>query len=322
MSGSILLWPPAASAYARQVDVLIGTFGALVVLLSAPVFVLMIVWAWRYRKGRRADRSPGRNRNIWLETSWSVIPFLLILGFFFWSSAMFLSVQTPPDDALTVNVVAKQWMWKFQHAGGAREINDLHVPAGRPVRLTMTSQDVIHSLFVPALRIKQDVLPERYTQLWFNADHPGVYPLRCAEYCGTDHSEMIGRFIVQRPQDYALWISRMGMDEGLAKSGKDLFNKVGCSGCHGPASPVHAPSLDGLYGSVVALDGGRTVRADGQYLHDSSMLPNSQVVAGYKPIMPAFGNLLDEEEVLQLVAYLKSRKSATPSSGEIGGERP
>lgn len=307
MSASILLWPPAASAYARQVDLLIGTFGTLVAVLSAPVFVLMAAWAIRYRKGRRADRTPGQNRNIWLETSWSVIPFLLIMGFYFWSASMYLTEAKSPRDALVIDVVAKQWMWKFQHGSGAREINEVHVPAGRPVRLTMTSQDVIHSLYVPALRIKQDVLPERYTSLWFQADRPGIYPLRCAEYCGTDHSVMGGSVIVQRPQDYARWLQQAGTDAGLAKRGEALFLRLGCSGCHGSASVVHAPKLDGLYGSLVPLSDGRIVRADEQYLHDSIMLPNRDVAAGYRPIMPPFGNLIGEEEVLQLVAYLKSR---------------
>ncbi|VWX47351.1 cytochrome c oxidase subunit II [Novosphingobium sp. 9U] len=305
----MILWPTAASAYAREVDLLIGSFGALVLLLSAPVFVLMAWFMLRYRKGRRADRSPSEDRSIWIETSWSVIPFLLILGFFFWSTKMYLTERNPPDTAMTINVIAKQWMWKFQHTEGAREINDLHVPSDRPVRLTMTSQDVIHSLYVPALRIKQDVLPQRYSQLWFTADKPGVYPIRCAEYCGTDHSEMIGRLIVQRPEDYARWLAHSDTDAGLAQRGERLFVKLGCSGCHGPASPVHAPRLEGLYGSVVALSDRRVIRADDQYIHDSIMLPNKDIAAGYQPIMPPYGNLIGEEEVLQLVAYIKSTKA-------------
>jgi len=305
MSG-LQLWPDQASAYAREVDWLIGSFGVLVTLLAAPVFVLMLLFMLRYRKGRRADRSPPEDRNVWLETSWSVIPFLLVLCFFFWATRMFLIERNPPADAMTIAVVAKQWMWKYQHPEGAREINDLHVPAGMPVRLTMTSQDVIHSLYVPALRIKQDVLPRQYTQLWFNADRPGVYPIRCAEYCGTDHSEMIGRLIVQRPQDYARWLAASDTDAGLAEQGKRLFVRYGCSGCHGPSSPVHAPKLDGLYGSVVGLEGGRVTRADAQYIHDSIMLPNKDVTAGYAPIMPPYGNLIGEDEVVPLVAYIKS----------------
>ncbi|WP_395332077.1 cytochrome c oxidase subunit II [Novosphingobium sp. BL-8H] len=316
MSSPILLWPAAASAYAGQVDLLIACFGALVALLSAPVFILMAIWAARYRKGRRADRTPGKDRNVWLEVSWSVIPFLLIMGFFFWSTAMFLDARTPPGDALVINVVAKQWMWKFQHASGAREINEVHVPAGRPVRLAMTSQDVIHSLYVPALRIKQDALPERYTELWFNADRPGTYPLRCAEYCGTDHSVMVGRVIVQREEDYARWLARAGTDGGLAGRGEVLFHRLGCSSCHSARSTARAPGLAGIYGRTVTLADGHGVRADDQYLRDAIMLPNKDVVAGYRPIMPPFGHVLDEEQVVELVAYLKSYRSA--QQGEQG----
>ena len=306
MSPSIMLWPPQASAYASRIDLLLGSFGVLVALLSAPVFLLMAFFAIRYRKGRVADRSPETDRNIWLETSWALIPFLLILGFYFWSVSLFVSQQSPPDDAMTIDVVAKQWMWKFQHGEGAREIDTLHVPTGQPIRLTMTSQDVIHSLYIPALRIKQDVLPGRYTQLWFVADKPGTYPLRCAEYCGTDHSKMTGRFIAMEPSDYARWLERADLDEGLAERGKRLFNQLGCSGCHSDNSKVHAPPLVGLAGSLVPLSDGRIVTADDQYIHDSIMLPNQDVAAGYDPIMPTFGNLIDEEQVIQLQAYIKS----------------
>jgi cytochrome c oxidase subunit 2 len=302
----IPFWPAQASAYAGEIDLLIGSFGALVALLSAPVFILMLIFAVRYRKGRRADRSQAPNRNIWLEASWSVIPFLLILGFFYWATTLFMAQQSPPDSALTINVVARQWMWKFQHPEGASEIDDLHVPAGRPVRLTMTSQDVIHSLYLPELRIKQDVLPGRYTQLWFTANRPGTYALRCAEYCGTDHSGMVGRFIVMRPEDYARWLENAATDGALAARGEALFRRLGCSGCHTPGAMVRAPSLAGLYGSLVPLADGRIVRADAQYIHDSIMLPNRDIAAGYEPIMPPFGKLIDEEQVVQLQAYIQS----------------
>jgi cytochrome c oxidase subunit 2 len=305
------LWPVQASRHAGDVDLLIASFGALVVLLSAPVFVLMAVFMFRYRKGRRADRTGAEKGNVGLETAWALIPFLLVLGFYVWSTSLFFAQERPPDDALTVNVVAKQWMWKFQHGGGAREINELHVPTGRPVRLTMTSQDVIHSLYLPALRIKRDVLPGRYTQMWFTADRAGIYPLRCAEYCGTDHSVMGGRLIVQSPADYARWLAQAGADRSLAQRGKVLFDRLGCAGCHGGnaagrAAPVRAPPLEGLYGSPVPLDDGSIVRADDQYIHDSIMLPNRDVAAGYRPVMPPFGNVLDEEQVAQLEAYIRS----------------
>ena len=305
------LWPAQASHHAFDVDLLIGSFGLLVVLLSAPVFILMAVYIVRYRKGRQADRSDAESGSIGLETSWAVIPFVLVMFFYVWSTSLFLHQETPPDDAMTIDVVAKQWMWKFQHASGAREINELHVPLGRPVRLTMTSEDVIHSLYLPALRIKRDVLPGRYTQLWFTADRAGVYPLRCAEYCGTDHSVMGGRIIVEPQDRFARWLSQAGTDRSLAERGKALFDRLGCAGCHGGngrgnVGPVRAPRLAGLYGSPVPLADGSIVTADDQYIHDSIMLPNKQVAAGYDPVMPPFGSALDEEQVAQLEAFLRS----------------
>lgn len=305
------LWPAAISHHARQVDLLIGSFGTLVILLAAPVFILMAVYLIRFRKGRRANRSQPESGNVGLEISWALIPFLLVLAFYAWSTKMFFDQRSPPADALTIDVVAKQWMWKFQHASGAREINELHVPVGRAIRLTMTSQDVIHSLYLPALRIKQDVLPGRYTQEWFTADRPGVFDLRCAEYCGTDHSLMTGRLVVQNAADFARWQAQAGTDRSLAQRGRLLFDRLGCAGCHGAnaqgsAGPVRAPPLVGLYGRPVPLADGSIVRADDQYIHDSIMLPNKQVTAGYEPRMPPFGNVLDEEQVVQLEAFIRS----------------
>ena len=303
--------PPQASLHARHVDWLSGSLGLLIAALAAPVFILTAVYLVRFRYGRKADRSRREAGNVWLETLWALIPFLLVMGFYVWSTRMFLDQQSPPDNALTINVIAKQWMWKFEHAGGQREINELHVPVGRAIRLTMTSQDVIHSLYLPDLRIKQDVLPGRYTQEWFVADKTGVFALRCAEFCGTDHSVMGGRLIVQTPADYARWQARAGADRSLAQQGHSLFDRLGCAGCHGGNAQgregaVRAPPLIGLYGSPVPLADGSIVHADDQYIHDSIMLPNKQVAAGYKPIMPPFGNVLDEEQVAQLEAWIRS----------------
>ena len=197
-------------------------------------------------------------------------------------------------------------MWKFQHPGGQREINELHVPVGEPVKLTMASQDVIHSLFIPALRVKQDLVPGRYTTLWFNADKPGDYWLTCAEFCGTNHSVMGGRFIVMSPGDYQKWLQQSGVDQSIAAQGAVLFRTHGCSGCHAPGATVHAPPLEGLYGRSVALEDGTTVKADDQYIRDSILLPQAQITAGYPHIMPTYQNVLGEDEVLKLVAYIKS----------------
>jgi cytochrome c oxidase subunit 2 len=306
MSDALSLWPQQASAYAGRVDHLIWAYTAVVVLLTAPVFILIAVFAVKYRRGRPAERRVSANRSVLIETSWAVIPFLLTVGFFVYATHLFFELHRPPPDAMTIDVVAKQWMWKFQHPEGQREINTLHVPTGQAVKLVMTSQDVIHSLYLPELRIKQDALPDRYTSLWFKADRPGTYRLHCAEFCGADHAVMGGFLHVMAPADYARWLERSSVDRSLAAQGEELFRRFGCSGCHSPGSAVHAPRLDGVYGSPVPLADGRIVTADDQYVRDSILTPNRDVAAGYAPIMPTFANVLGEDEVGALVAYVKS----------------
>jgi cytochrome c oxidase subunit 2 len=299
-------WPVAASEHAAKVDWLMAGFSVLCFALTAPVFVLLALFAFKYRRGSMADRTHRPSGNVLVETSWTVIPFLLTLAFFVYAANLYLNLGRAPADSLVIDVVAKQWMWKFEHPGGQREIDDLHVPVGRDVRLSMTSQDVIHSFFVPALRIKQDVLPGRYTSLWFNANRPGVYDLRCSQFCGMDHSLMVGRIYVLNPGDYAAWLQRAGASGDLASQGKALFDTLGCSGCHAPQSGVRAPSLDGLFGRPVPLADGRVVTADDQYLRDSIVAPNRDVAAGYPPVMPTYAGEISEEDLLKLVAYLKS----------------
>jgi cytochrome c oxidase subunit 2 len=235
-----------------------------------------------------------------------LIPFLLSLVFFVWAASLFFRLYHPPAGALNIDVVAKQWMWKFQHTGGQREIDVLHVPAGEPVELTMISQDVIHSLFLPALRIKQDVLPDRYTRLWFNADTPGEYLLECAEFCGTEHSHMRGRFIVMAPADYQRWLDQSATDETLAAEGERLFRSYGCSGCHAVGGAIRAPSLAGIYGRPVPLADGTTVIADERYIRDSILMPRRQIAAGYQPVMPSFAGRIPEEELVAVIAYIQS----------------
>ncbi len=310
----ISLWPSGASAYSYQLDLLVIAFTVLIVALSAPVFILLLVFIIKYRRGKDADRRHAPNRNIPLELSWTLIPFAALLGFYAWSTDLFARLYHPPADAMQIDVVAKQWMWKFQHPEGQAEINELHVPSGQPVKLTMASQDVIHSLFIPALRIKQDVVPGRYTASWFVADKPGTYRIACSQFCGSNHSEMTGSFVVMEPADYAKWLSLSSNDMSLAAEGAALFRSRGCSGCHDQGATVHAPSLVGIYGNPVPLQSGETVIADDQYIRDSILLPQSQIVAGYPSIMPTFQNVLSEEDIMKLVAYVKSLKQteATP----------
>lgn len=313
MSGWVQLWPTQLSRHAEEVDLLIGSFGVVVWLLTLPIFVLLVAFLLRYRRSHQGiDRDHAPDRNLWFELSWSVIPFLLTIGFFIWATALFLETQRPPADAFTIHVVGKQWMWKYQHPSGVGEINTLHVPANTPVRLLMTSRDVIHSVYIPALRIKMDVLPGRFTEMWFTAENTGTYPLRCAEFCGADHSVMGGNLVVLPPAGYARWVAmqgRQGTDATLAGQGEQLYRQLGCSGCHGPAATVKAPPLAGVFGRPVGLEGGRTVIADEQYLADSIRLPNKQVVGGYPPIMPTYERLIAPEQVNALLAYLKTLRA-------------
>jgi cytochrome c oxidase subunit 2 len=307
---NVFPWPGEISAHAAAVDRLFAEVALLVLALSAPVFILTIVFAVKYRQGKPANRKHAARGNVWIEISWAAIPFLLILVFYVQATRLFADLYHPPANALEIEAVGKQWMWKFQHPEGQQEINELHVPVGVPVKIDLASQDVIHSLYIPALRIKQDAVPGRYTHLWFQADKPGSYPLLCAEFCGTDHSLMGGHFIAMMPGDYSTWLQRSKVGDSLADQGAALFRNKGCSGCHGASATVHAPPLEGLFGSTVPLQDGTTVIADAQYIRDSILLPQSQIAAGYPPIMPTFQNQLTEDEVLKLVAYIESLGSA------------
>ncbi|MCX7513258.1 cytochrome c oxidase subunit II [Frateuria sp. STR12] len=305
---------PQASSVAANVDDLFNALLALCTLVVVGVFTVMIVFCVKYRRGTAAERTPPR-QHLGVELTWTLVPFVLFMGIFGWSVHLWIKLRTPPKDAAPVYVVAKQWMWKVQHPGGQREIDQLHVPVGQPIRLMMTSQDVIHSFYVPAFRVKQDVLPDRYTQLWFTATKAGTYHLFCAEFCGTDHSRMRGRVVAMAAGDYARWLqAHAGV--GLAAQGRALFRQLGCSGCHDPRAGVHAPDLDDLYGRTVPLADGSQALADERYLHDAILLPKKQIAAGYEPIMPSFEGRIGEEDVLALVAYLKTRGTQTENDDE------
>lgn len=309
---------PTASSIAPRLDALFWFAVALCAFVATGVFVTIVYLAIRYRRGSIVDRSDSGRHSLVIELTWTFVSFALFFALFIWSLFLFTDLHTPPRDAQTIYIVAKQWMWKVQHPGGQREINTLHVPLGQPVRLTMTSQDVIHSFYVPAFRVKQDVLPGRYTQLWFTATRVGEFPLFCTQYCGLDHSKMIGSVVVMNPADYARWLRGDGSVQSLAATGAALFRSRGCSGCHGANAVVHAPDLNGLFGRPVHLLDGSTVFADERYLRDSMLLPNLQIVAGFAPIMPSFAGQLSEDDVLALIAYLKSTTTgaATPAPGE------
>jgi cytochrome c oxidase subunit 2 len=306
-ASELLLHPRQASTIAPQVDALYFFLVGLTLVFSTLIALLIVVLAIRYRRGAKVDRTPF-HPSVWMEVSWLVLPLPLLLGIFAWSAIVYFRIQRPPAGAMEFTVVAKQWMWKLQHPSGRREIDALHVPVGRAVRLSMISQDVIHSFYVPAFRIKQDVLPGRYTTAWFQAVQTGEFHLFCAEYCGTNHSRMIGRVIVMEPDEYQAWLAGGGPTESPVVAGQRLFEQFRCDSCHLPVGGEQSrgPSLAGLAGKPVTLATGDQVVADDNYLRESILRSASKVVAGYQPIMPAYEGQLGEEQVLQLIAYIRS----------------
>lgn len=310
LAASFALFAPRASAAARDTDLLFVAMLALCGVVALGVFVAMVFFAVRYRHSARVPRA-SIARNLGLEITWTLVPLVLFVVVFVWAARDFVQLYRPPADALPVYVVAKQWMWKLQHRNGRREINELHVPLGQPVRLVMTSQDAIHSFFVPAFRLKQDVVPGRYTALWFTATRLGEFQLFCAEYCGSEHSRMLGRIVVMPPAEYARWLGSGSEQPSLVQYGFARFRQLGCSGCHLPGSTVHAPSLDGLLGRTVHLQGGRALVADETYVRDSILLPKKDIVAGFEPVMPSFAGQVSEEDIQALIAYLRSTGATT-----------
>jgi cytochrome c oxidase subunit 2 len=299
-------WPARASAYAGQIDFLFGSLLVIAALTSGLVFFLLLFFANKYRHGSNADRS-GTTKKTWrFEVAWTAATLVIFVGLAVWGADIYLHLYNPPPGALQIFVVGKQWMWKAQHPGGQREINELHVPVGQDVRLVMASQDVIHSFFIPALRIKQDVVPGRYETMWFRADRVGRYHLFCAEYCGTDHAHMGGWLTVMNPRDFAGWLRAQGGEGTLAAQGQELFRRYGCSGCHEPGGTVRAPRLEGVFGGPVPLSDGSVVIADERYVRDSILNPKAQVAAGYDPVMPTFAGQVSEDDLAKLVAYIES----------------
>ncbi|HEX8963693.1 MAG TPA: cytochrome c oxidase subunit II [Rhodocyclaceae bacterium] len=300
------LLPAAASTMAVRIDRVFLYLILSTGLVALGIAATLLAFSIRYRRGAKVDRTlpPAGNRP--LEIAWIAVPLLVFLTMFVWAAYEYVQDALPPAGAMPVFVVAKQWMWKPQHENGRREIDELHVPVGTPVRLVMTSQDVIHSFFVPAFRIKQDLVPGRYTTAWFEATRAGEYPLFCAEYCGSQHSMMRGRIIAMEPAAFARWLEQGATPGGMAGRGFELFRHYGCSGCHAAGSSVHAPDLNGLLGSVVHLSDGRSIIADEAYVRDSVLLPKKDVVAGFAPIMPSFAGQIPEEDLMAIIEYIRS----------------
>ena len=312
--------PEAASSTAGQVDALFWFLVLVTIFFLTVIFVPMGWFLYKYRRGNPADRTPLRISTWKIEVFWTSVPMFLTFVIFGWGAGLFVHLRTPPEDAQEINVVGKQWMWRLQHPEGKREINALHVPVGRTVKLVMTSEDVIHCFSIPAFRIKQDVLPGRYTQQWFKATKAGTYHLFCSEFCGNQHSHMIGAITVMNPEEYQNWLNSGSTQETQIAAGERLFHQLGCSGCHAENSKVRAPSLVGLYGKPVPITGGGFVTADERYLHDSIVMPAKQIVQGYENLMPSFEGQLNEEQLFQLVQYLKYLGREQPPEYRRQGE--
>jgi cytochrome c oxidase subunit 2 len=311
------LSPESASTHAATVDSVFGFIIGVSVFFASLTAILLIYYAIRYRR-RSEDYYPkamhGSNK---LEWAWTIGLLVLFMIMFFWATSAYFSMIRPPDDAEEIFVTGKQWMWKVQHVGGQREINALHVPVGKPVRLVMTSEDVIHDFFIPDFRVKQDVLPNRYSWMWFQATKPGTYRLYCAEYCGTLHSRMIGWVTAMEPDKYADWL-HSGADLGMALRGRQLFLKYQCIACHAGENTGRAPSLEGIYEKRVPIQDDDPVEANERYLRESIRFPLAKLHAGYRPIMPQFGpEQMSDDDLQDLVAFIKSlKRGGTPTRNE------
>jgi len=299
------LFPERASTIAGGVDALYFFLVAVALFFSTLIFAAIFYFAIKYRRRPGVAARPIEG-SLALELVWSLIPLGIVMVMFTWGAGLYFRNSAPPPDAIDIYVVGKQWMWKLQHPEGAREINELHVPVGRPVRLIMTSQDVIHSFYIPAFRIKNDVLPGRYSTVWFEATRAGEYHLFCAEYCGNQHSGMRGRVVAMEPARYEEWLAGGPAGESLAVAGERLFRRLGCTNCHLPGAGSRGPVLVGLYGKPVPLEDGKIVRAEEAYIRESILNPRAKVVAGYPAIMPTFQGQISEEGMVEIIAYIKS----------------
>jgi cytochrome c oxidase subunit 2 len=318
-------FPQQASAMAGQVDALYFFMLAVTAFFSLLIASLVVVFAVKYRRRHDGEIGEAIHGSLALELMWTIIPLGIVMVMFGWGAKVFFDMYRAPAGAMEIYVVGKQWMWKVQHMDGQREINELHVPVGRPVRLIMASEDVIHSFFIPAFRVKADVIPGRYNTLWFEATRAGRYHLFCAEYCGTKHSGMIGSVVAMEPDDFQAWLGGDGggqTQDTPAAAGAKLFQDLACITCHQATGGARGPALANIFGSRVELQDGDSVVVDEGYLRESIVNPQAKVVAGYQPIMPTFQGLVTEEQLLQLIAYVRSLSQPGQAPQGSGGAAP
>ena len=323
MFSGISLLPQQASTLAAEVDALYLFIVAVTAFFGILVTVVVLVFAVKYRTNDPLAVGARIHGSIPLELAWSIIPFVISIVIFAWAADVYFDLQRPPDQSLEIYATGKRWMWKFQHLDGQSEINELHVPVGRPVKITFTSEDVIHSMFFPAFRVKADAIPGRYSSVWFSATKVGEYHLFCAEYCGTKHSGMVGKVVVMEPSDYQAWLSGTSGGGSLTARGERLFSDLACNTCHLSDGRGRGPSLVNKFGVSEALATGAAVSIDEAYLRESILTPQAKIVAGYQPLMPTFQGLVSEENVMALIEYVKSLQAsggAAVSAGEARAE--
>jgi cytochrome c oxidase subunit 2 len=305
--------PPSASTLSGKVDALYFYLSGVTMFFTLLISGVLIFFVIKYRRSSPFEIPRPVAGSHKLETLWSVIPFIIAMSMFAWGAQVYFQMYRPPNNAVEIYVVGKQWMWKIQHSTGQREINELHVPTGRKIKLIMTAEDTIHDFFVPAFRIKADVLPGRYTMQWFEATKPGTYHLFCAEYCGMNHSGMIGSVVVMQPTDFDDWLSGNASQQSPAVAGQQLYQSLGCVSCHGAQGEGgRGAALVGLFGKQVFLTNGQTVTADEAYVRESIENPQAKLVSGFGPIMPTFQGQVTPEQLIQLMAFIKSLNPAGP----------
>jgi len=312
----IPLFPEQASTLAPRIDNLYFAIVAITAFFAIVVSIAVVWFAIKYRTTDPNKVGERIHGSLSLEIGWTLIPFIIAMGIFGWSASVYFDIVRPPDQSLEIYAVGKRWMWKFQHMGGQHEINELHVPVGRPVKITFTSEDVLHDLFIPVFRVKADAIPGRYSTIWFDATKTGEYHLFCAEYCGTNHSGMVGRVVVMEPNEYQDWLAGGGSDQPLEARGEQLFSDLACNTCHLPDGRGRGPALDNVFGSQVALSNGARVNVDESYVRESILNPQAKLVQGYGPVMPTFQGLVSEENVMALIEYVKSLEQATARAEE------
>ena len=308
-------FPQQASEQAASVDALYFFLVAVTGFFMLLISVLVVVFAIKFRRKHNSEIGEAIHGSLALELLWTFIPLGITMVMFVWGAQVFFHLTRAPKGAMEIYIVGKQWMWKAQHMDGATEINELHVPVGRPVKLIMGSEDVIHSFFIPSFRVKADVIPGRYNTMWFTASKPGKYHIFCTQYCGTKHSAMIGTVTAMEPAAYQAWLSGGAAGGTMAENGAKLFTDLSCNTCHLETGQGRGPVLKGLYGKQVLLTNSQTVTMDDAYIRESILNPQAKIVAGFQPIMPTFQGLVTEEQLLQIIAYVKSLNGTTSTAG-------